>query len=167
VRRRTAPVARWAGADCPGRYDRWVGTTHAKKKSATVQPLVLVVDDYEDTLFLYSEYLSFAGFRTSTAVNGAEAIAKARAEHPDVIAMDLSMPDMDGWEATRLLKADSSTRGICIIALTGHAEPAFVESAKHAGCDHFLAKPCLPEELMREVLACLDEQQKGSLQSSR
>ena len=131
-----------------------------RKKRATDLPLVLVVDDFEDTRFMYSEYLAFAGFRTSTAVNGTEAIAKARAEHPDVIAMDLSMPDMDGWEATRRLKADAATRGICIIALTGHAEARFIESAKKAGCDHFLAKPCLPEDLMREVVRCLAEQAK-------
>jgi two-component system cell cycle response regulator DivK len=132
----------------------------AKPKTKTDIPLVLVVDDYDDTRFLYSEYLEFAGFRTSTAVSGAEAIAKAKAEHPDVIAMDLSMPDMDGWEATRRLKADAATRGICIIALTGHAEPSCRASAKKAGCDHFLAKPCLPEELMREVMACLEEARK-------
>lgn len=134
----------------------------ATAKPPNLQPHVLVVDDFEDTRFLYSEYLEFAGFRTSTAENGAEAITKARAEHPDVIAMDLSMPDMDGWEATRRLKADAATRGICIIALTGHAEAAFVESAKKAGCDHFLAKPCLPEDLMREVIRCLAEQAKPS-----
>jgi two-component system cell cycle response regulator DivK len=126
----------------------------ATAKPPSFQPLVLVVDDFED--------LEFAGFRTSTAENGAEAITKARAEHPDVIAMDLSMPDMDGWEATRRLKADAATRGICIIALTGHAEATFVESAKKAGCDHFLAKPCLPEDLMREVIRCLAEQAKPS-----
>jgi two-component system cell cycle response regulator DivK len=134
----------------------------APAQPPSAQPLVLVVDDYEDTRFLYSEYLEFAGFRTSTAVNGAEAITKAREEHPAVIAMDLSMPDMDGWEATRRLKADASTRGICIIALTGHAEAMFVESAKKAGCDHFLAKPCLPEDLMRQVMVCLAEKAKKS-----
>ena len=132
----------------------------AEQRNTTDVPHVLVVDDFEDTRFLYSEYLAFAGFRTSTAGNGVEAIAKARAEHPDVIAMDLSMPDMDGWEATRRLKADAATRGICIIALTGHAEPSCRASAKKAGCDHFLAKPCLPEELMREVIACLEEAKK-------
>jgi two-component system cell cycle response regulator DivK len=127
-----------------------------RPKSPNEHPHVLVVDDFEDTRFLYSEYLAYAGFRTSTAGNGAEALAKARAEHPDVIAMDLSMPDMDGWEATRRLKADAATREICIIALTGHAEASFRASAKKAGCDHFLAKPCLPEDLMREVIACLE-----------
>jgi two-component system cell cycle response regulator DivK len=127
-----------------------------RQKTLMELPHVLVVDDYEDTRFLYSEYLAFAGFRTSTAGNGAEALAKARAEHPDVIAMDLSMPDMDGWEAARRLKADASTREICIIALTGHAEDSCRASAKKAGCDRFLAKPCLPEELMREVMACLE-----------
>lgn len=129
---------------------------NTRQKTLMELPHVLVVDDYEDTRFLYSEYLAFAGFRTSTAGNGAEALAKARAEHPDVIAMDLSMPDMDGWEATRRLKADAATRDICIIALTGHAEAACRASAREVGCDHFLAKPCLPEELLREVMACVE-----------
>ena len=133
-----------------------------RQKTLMELPHVLVVDDFEDTRFLYSEYLAFAGFRTSTASNGVEALAKARAEHPDVIAMDLSMPDMDGWEAARSLKADVATREICIIALTGHAEDACRASAKKAGCDHFLAKPCLPEELRREVMACLERAGKGS-----
>jgi CheY-like chemotaxis protein len=68
--------------------------------------------------------------------------------------MDLSMPDMDGWEATRLLKADVATHGIQIIAVTGHAEATCIETARKAGCDGFLAKPCSPEDLLREILAC-------------
>jgi CheY-like chemotaxis protein len=65
--------------------------------------------------------------------------------------MDLSMPGMDGWEATRLLKGDERTKHIPVIALTGHALNGFLESAKLAGCDAFVTKPCLPDTLVEEV----------------
>lgn len=122
----------------------------------TLKPLVLVVDDSRDARELYVLCLSLAGFRTSTAKNGAEAIEKARAEVPDVIAMDMSLPVMDGWQATSVLKTDPRTREICIIALTGHAEPAYVQRAKDIGCDAFLPKPCSAATLAEEVMACIE-----------
>lgn len=114
-------------------------------------PLVLVVDDFEDNRAMYVEYLSFQGFRVAEAVNGEEAVARAKELRPAVVVMDLSLPVMDGWEATRRLKADAKTRHIRVIALTGHAEPAHAKRALDAGCDDFVAKPCLPEHLLAKV----------------
>jgi CheY-like chemotaxis protein len=115
------------------------------------EPLVLVVDDFLDAREMYGQYFEFSGFRVAEAANGAEAVEKALELAPQIILMDLSMPGMDGWEATRRLKADSRTRNIPIIALTGHALTGFQQSAKEAGCDAFVTKPCLPDALVAEV----------------
>ena len=114
-------------------------------------PLILVVDDYEDAREMYAEYLRFCGFRVAEARNGNEALEQAFALMPDLILMDLSLPGMDGWEATRQLKADERTRQIPIVALTGHALAGASEGAKRAGCDSFVTKPCLPDDLVVEV----------------
>lgn len=114
-------------------------------------PLVLVVDDFEDNRAMYVEYLQFQGFRVAEAVNGEEAVARARELMPAVIIMDLSLPVMDGWEATRRIKGFAKTKHIKVVALTGHAEPAHAKRALEAGCDDFVAKPCLPENLLAKV----------------
>ena len=114
-------------------------------------PLILVVDDYQDAREMYAEYLQFSGFRVAEARNGNEAVEQALALKPDLILMDLSLPGMDGWEATRRLKADETTRHIPIVALTGHALAGASEGAKKAGCDSFVTKPCLPDDLVVEV----------------
>ena len=114
-------------------------------------PLILVVDDYEDAREMYAEYLRFCGFRVAEARNGNEALEQAFALMPDLILMDLSLPGMDGWEATRQLKADERTRQIPVVALTGHALAGASEGAKKAGCDSFVTKPCLPDDLVVEV----------------
>jgi two-component system cell cycle response regulator DivK len=115
------------------------------------QPLILVVDDYQDAREMYAEYLQFSGFRVAEAKNGNEAVEQAFALKPDLILMDLSLPGMDGWEATRRLKADDRTKQIPIVALTGHALAGASEGAKKAGCDSFVTKPCLPDDLVVEV----------------
>jgi len=114
-------------------------------------PLVLVVDDYQDAREMYAEYLSFSGFRVVEAATGTEAVEKALALQPDVILMDLSLPGMDGWAATRQLKSDERTKRIPVLALTGHALAGASEGARLAGCDAFVTKPCLPDELVVEV----------------
>jgi len=119
-------------------------------------PLILVVDDYQDAREMYAEYLQFSGFRVAEARNGNEAVDQAFALKPDLILMDLSLPGMDGWEATRRLKADDSTRHIPIVALTGHALAGASEGAKRAGCDSFVTKPCLPDDLVVEVRRMLN-----------
>ncbi len=114
-------------------------------------PLILVVDDYQDAREMYSEYLQFSGFRVAEARNGNEAVERAFELKPDLILMDLSLPGMDGWEATRRLKADDATKNIPIVALTGHALAGASEGARKAGCDSFVTKPCLPDDLVVEV----------------
>ena len=114
-------------------------------------PLILVVDDYQDAREMYAEYLQFSGFRVAEARNGNEAVERAFALKPDLILMDLSLPGMDGWEATRRLKADEATKNIPIVALTGHALAGASEGARKAGCDSFVTKPCLPDDLVVEV----------------
>lgn len=123
---------------------------------ADSRPLVLVVDDYQDAREMYAEYLSFSGFRVAEASNGLEAVEKAFSLRPDVILMDLSLPGMDGWAATRQLKTDERTRGIPVVALTGHALAGASDGARQAGCDAFVTKPCLPDELVVEVRRMLD-----------
>ncbi len=114
-------------------------------------PLILVVDDYQDAREMYAEYLQFSGFRVAEARNGNEALEQAFKLKPDLILMDLSLPGMDGWEATRVLKADDRTKNIPVVALTGHALAGASEGAKKAGCDSFVTKPCLPDDLVVEV----------------
>jgi two-component system cell cycle response regulator DivK len=124
-------------------------------------PLILVVDDYQDAREMYAEYLQFSGFRVAEAKNGIEAVEQAIALKPDLILMDLSLPGMDGWEATRRLKADETTRHIPIVALTGHALAGASEGAKRAGCDSFVTKPCLPDDLVVEVRRMLNTDKQG------
>lgn len=119
--------------------------------STTKSPLILVVDDFEDNRAMYVEYLQFRGFRVVEAVNGLDAVERTRELLPAVVVMDLSLPVVDGWEATRRIKADPKTRHIRVIALTGHAEPAHAKKALDAGCDDFIPKPCLPDDLLSRV----------------
>jgi len=123
----------------------------AAKVKAAGNALVLVVDDFEDNRAMYVEYLQFRGFRVAEAVNGLEAVERTKQLRPRVIVMDLSLPVMDGWEATRRIKADPETKHIRVIALTGHAEPAHAKKALDAGCDDFVPKPCLPENLLAKI----------------
>jgi CheY-like chemotaxis protein len=118
-------------------------------------PLILVVDDFEDNRMMYAEYLQFNGLRVIEAVNGEEAVRRTKELLPAVVVMDLSLPVMDGWEATRRIKADPKTEKIKVIALTGHAEPAHAKKALDAGCDDFVPKPCLPADLLAKVKAHL------------
>ncbi len=116
-------------------------------------PLILIVDDFEDNRALYVEYLQHQGFRVAEAADGKEAVERTTSLLPAVVVMDMSLPVMDGWEATRLLKADSRTKHIVIIALTGHAEPAHAKMALDAGCNDFVPKPCAPDQLADRVRA--------------
>ena len=112
---------------------------------------VLLVEDNEDNRIVYSTILQHFGYVVMEALNGEEGIAKARAEHPDLILMDISIPVIDGWEATQVLKRDPETRGIPIIALTAHALASDREKAMEVGCDSYLAKPCEPKAVVSEV----------------
>ena len=113
--------------------------------------LVLIVDDDADQREMYGRYLTARGFPVLLATHGGEAVELARQTRPDAIVMDLSMPHVDGWEATRRLKRDPSTRNIPVIACTGHVVGTSAERAFDAGCDAYVTKPCLPKDLILEI----------------
>jgi CheY-like chemotaxis protein len=119
--------------------------------------LVLVVEDYQDAREMYAAYLQFSGFDVAEAANGIEAVEKTTELLPDIVLMDLALPRMDGWEATRRLKSDPRTRHIPVVALTGHALAGHAEGAREAGCDSFVTKPCLPDALVAEIRRLLDQ----------
>jgi CheY-like chemotaxis protein len=114
-------------------------------------PLILLVEDYSDAREMYAAFLKVSGFRVVEARNGVEAVDKGTRLRPDIILMDLALPGLDGWEATRRLKEDQRTHDIPVIALTGHALAGHAARAQRAGCDSFMAKPCLPEALLVEI----------------
>jgi len=115
--------------------------------SSAQGPLVLIVDDVQDNRTIYVLSLKFSGYRVAEAENGEEALRQAEQLLPDIIVMDLSLPVMDGWEATRRLRGNPRTKSIPVIVLTGHALPEHAEAARQAGCDLVITKPCLPEQL--------------------
>jgi two-component system cell cycle response regulator DivK len=136
-----------------------VTVTDLNSEGGAQAPLVLVVEDYPDAREMYCEYLRFSGFRVAEARNGEEALEKAFTLLPDVVLMDLALPLMDGWEATRRLKSDRRTADILVVALTGHALAGHAEGARRAGCDAFVTKPCLPDDLVDEIRRLLDIRQ--------
>jgi CheY-like chemotaxis protein len=113
--------------------------------------LILVVDDTRDSRELFVEYLRMAGFQTEQAASGTEALDKAAALRPSAIVMDLEMPEMDGWEATRRLKVDERTRAIPVVALSAHVMEGARTKATEAGCAGFLCKPCYPSQVSEEL----------------
>ena len=116
---------------------------------------VLLVEDQEDNRDMLSRRLKKRGYEVAIAVDGAEGVEKARSETPDLILMDMSLPVMDGWEATRILKAEDGTRSIPVVALTAHAMSTDREKAFEAGCDAYETKPIeLPRllETMEKLL---------------
>jgi CheY-like chemotaxis protein len=104
---------------------------------------------------MYAEYLKASGFRVAEARTGLEAVAKARELGPDCILMDLSLPGIDGWEATRQIKADQKTTAIPVVAITGHASELASRDARAAGCISFVLKPALPDAVVAEVKKAL------------
>ena len=137
------------------------------RKSGPALPCVLIVDDFQDNREMYAEFLRFSGFRVEEASNGHEALEKAARLLPDLIVMDLSLPGIDGWEATRRLKRDVETKHIPVLALTGHALAGYSEGARQAGCDAFVTKPCLPEELLAEIRRMLEGRGRSRPKPSR
>jgi CheY-like chemotaxis protein len=115
------------------------------------RPVVLIAEDQQELRQLYAEHLTMSGFDVIEAVNGAEAIDLTSSRLPDVILMDLSMPVVDGWEATKRLRADIRTKHIPVVALTAHDGSGELERATSAGCDWFVPKPCPPAALITEV----------------
>jgi CheY-like chemotaxis protein len=118
---------------------------------------VLLVEDNEDNLRIYSTFLTYSGYRVLEAADGEAGLALARAELPDVILMDVSIPKMDGYEVTRRLKSDPATAQIPVIALTAHALPSDRDRALDAGCDGYIPKPAEPRLVVAEVRKMLDK----------
>jgi two-component system, cell cycle response regulator DivK len=123
--------------------------------------IILLVDDTSDTRQIYSLYLSSRGFKVPTASDGLSGLDAACTHQPDVIVMDLSMPGLDGIEATRRLKADPRTSHIPVVLLTAYPLYAVKGGALEAGADEFLTKPCLPDELERHVHRLLVRRRRG------
>jgi two-component system, cell cycle response regulator DivK len=120
-----------------------------------VLPLVLVVDDYADARAMYAAWLQVSGYRVAEASTAADALALARAEPPAAILMDLSLPGVDGIEATRQLKTDARTRHVPVVAITGHVEAHVAEAAAAAGCDAFIVKPSPPPDVVQAIASLI------------
>ena len=112
---------------------------------------ILLVEDNEDNRIIYAAALRHAGYQVLEAISGPDGIRQTRELKPDLVLMDISIPEIDGWEATSLLKADAATRHVPIVAVTAHALPEDEERCQRAGCDGYLAKPITPANLVAEV----------------
>jgi len=112
---------------------------------------VLVVEDNEMNRDMLSRRLTRRGFQVIFAVDGQQGVDLARSERPDIILMDMSLPVMDGWEATRRVKSDDATRGVPVIGLTAHAMAGDREKAIEAGCDDYDTKPVELERLIGKM----------------
>jgi CheY-like chemotaxis protein len=119
---------------------------------------ILYVEDSEDNIYVIKNRLSRAGFTIVVATDGGQGVAVAAAEQPDLILMDLSLPVIDGWEATRRIKAAPETKHIPIIALTAHAMAGDREKALAAGCDDYDTKPIELSRLLGKIRALLPQE---------
>lgn len=108
------------------------------EEGSATRPLVLVVDDYDDSREMYAELLKSSGFRVAEARDGRQSLQKAQELLPDLVLMDLTLPGIDGWEATRQLKLDPRTRNIPVVALSGHDAPELVRGRAGIHWDAFL-----------------------------
>src|SRR5207249_8596715 len=125
-------------------------------------PTVLYIDDTENNRILVSRRLMKKGYGVLIAESAAAGLNVALAEHPDLILMDMGMPDLDGWSATRQLKTDPKTRHIPVIALTAHAMQGDRERALEAGCDDYETKPFDFPRLFQKIQAHLAARSGGS-----
>jgi CheY-like chemotaxis protein len=114
-------------------------------------PTVLLIEDNDDNLRIYSTILSYAGYHVLEATDGEAGLATARSGQPDLILMDVSIPKIDGWEVTRLLKSDPATSSIPVVALTAHALASDRQRAVEIGFDGYIPKPAEPRLVLAEV----------------
>lgn len=119
---------------------------------------ILYVEDNDDNIYMLERRLKRAGFAVIIARDGADGVAKAGSEQPDLILMDLSLPVLDGWEATRQIKQGESTGKIPLIVLTANAMAGEKEKAFEAGCDDFDTKPVEFERLLAKINALIPEE---------
>ena len=141
-----------------------------ERRTGVARLCVLIADNNADTREMYALYLNMSGYWVETAVDGHEAVIKARTLRPDLIVMDLHMPKLDGRGAINELQSSIVTASMPIVVLTGHDLKAYLKSAALAvGACSFLLKPCFPERLAREVatrLAVRRHQQPGTRATS-
>ena len=112
---------------------------------------ILVIEDTEDNRQILRDLLGMAGYEMVEAHDGAEGVAKAAEHKPDLILMDIQMPVMDGYEATRRIKADAALRSIPIVAVTSYALSGDEAKTRAAGCDDYIAKPYSPRQMLAKV----------------
>ena len=112
---------------------------------------ILVVEDTEDNRQILRDLLGAAGYDLIEANDGAEGVAKAAEHRPDLILMDIQMPVMDGYEATRRIKADPALKAIPVVAVTSYALSGDEDKARAAGCDDYIAKPYSPRQMLAKV----------------
>ncbi|MCW9048561.1 MAG: response regulator [Gammaproteobacteria bacterium] len=118
---------------------------------------VLIVEDNEMNRDMLTRRLQRMGFETEIAVNGEEALSQAKLFKPDIILMDMSLPVMDGWEATHILKNHDETRQIPVIGLSAHAREADLIRAKEAGCDAYETKPVDLDLLIKTIQSLISD----------
>jgi len=120
---------------------------------------VLVIEDNFDNLELVRFVLSQAGFAVLSATNGRSGLSTAREKLPDLVLLDLSIPEMDGWQVAAQLKGDPATAHICVVALTGHTLPGDRQRAFDSGCDGYISKPLDLPNFVGEIQALLEQSQ--------
>lgn len=124
-------------------------------------PLVLVIDDDEDSRYLYSRLLTHRGYAVAEAGDAGTGLQLARALGPDLVIMDYLLPGMSGWDATRLLKADSLTATIPVVNVTAYTYAGIRDDARAAGCDEFIEKPCDPFDVIQAVVRLIGPANNG------
>jgi CheY-like chemotaxis protein len=124
-------------------------------------PKILLVDDNEENQDMLSRRLQRRGYEMILAQDGVQAVALARSEMPDLILMDMNMPLMDGWEATKLLRSEPATQSLAIIALTAHAMTGDRTKALEAGCDDYHSKPVDLPRLLAQIETLLKKPKAG------
>ena len=120
---------------------------------------ILVIEDDEMNMDMITQRLELRGYRVLGAVDGLDGIDLAREELPDLILMDVNLPEIDGWETTRRLKAEPATRHIPVVALTAHAMAGDRDKALQAGCDDYETKPVNFQRLLSKIEALLVNRQ--------
>ena len=140
---------RWTVPARGGSSDRGPANEAARNRNAGTR--VLVVDDVEDNRDLYAMFFEHAGFQTDQACDGEAALAMVERRTPDAVIMDLTMPRLDGWETTRLIKSNPKTSDVVVIVVTGSASTTHLERARAAGADEICTKPCRPRSLLETV----------------
>ena len=119
------------------------------EQSDETRPTVLVVEDFEDNRFMMRRLLEMSGYRVVEAVNGNQAVESATSYHPDIILMDLSLPQLDGLAATRRIRAQDGLQKVPIVAVSAHDSADFHAEALAAGCNEYVTKPIDFDQLVQ------------------